>query len=748
MIYFITNKDFYKYKINTSLFDDIIIFNEKEGIELFNNELNKDFKFLPLDTENSGLDYYRCNFFLLGIEILDNHFIFDNSCNLHTILSSIGSSDKTLIGNNLKYDIGVLYAKTNILLLNKVFDTMIAEQRVYMGLMYSPTDNPLGRKAGLKDLIDRYTNNTISKDDRQEFIDKDKDLVIQPNHLYYLRNDLSSLIQIMTKQQEIINKYKMNRLLHSIEFPLIKIISLAEATGFTLNTDKWKEQIVINEKIKYDVLIELDNIIIDKRKSLSLDKKRLISGGKWETTREFQSIGTLLNQNDLFGNPIKDSFYNKNKNFKLKEYEYNINYVKTTIVNICKAFNCPLPTIYQTYSIPDKEATHFFSIKENELAKMLEELNTISLRSFLSLFIKLQKVNKSLSTYGNSFLNNINEITNRIHTQFRQCATTTGRMASGGGKKEKDKYNAQNIPRAGLYRECFEGGEDYLIYTGDITGAELEIILYKSKDKNLAEMSKGDMHSIIATAVWRAVYSKRYEENKENYNDIAIVNDILKQETERYRNLASNYICSKEKTPEDRNNIKPMGFGVIYGMYSAKAMQTLKLLDKKEGQICINVIKRLIPDAIKCVETYQNYAEDNGFVIHNQRTNSRRWFPNLLKMLKGEITKDTHFIEISKDLSTARNSPIQGTQADFIKEASVVLFEYFYINLIDATILGWVHDEFIIRIHKSLIDKKFIYKDKEYFIKEVIDRIIIDTIYLYLEKDIKIESKIEKYWKK
>ena len=71
------------------------------------------------------------------------------------------------------------------------------------------------------------------------------------------------------------------------------------------------------------------------------------------------------------------------------------------------------------------------------------------------------------------------------------------------------------------------------------------------------------------------------------------------------------------------------------------------------------------------VEARSAFAEKYGYVLHNDRTNSRRWFPALIKQIKGEFNKKDNFLDISEELSAARNSTIQGTQADFIKEASI-----------------------------------------------------------------------------
>ena len=139
-------------------------------------------------------------------------------------------------------------------------------------------------------------------------------------------------------------------------------------------------------------------------------------------------------------------------------------------------------------------------------------------------------------------------------------------------------------------------------------------------------------------------------------------------------------------------------------MYSKKAGETLNI-PKEEGGIVIKVIENELPDTFNMVKASSAAAVAQGFVILNYRTNSRAWFPMLIKQLKGEINKDTHFIEISAEESAARNIRIQGTQADFVKEATVVLATYYRKRKLDAKILLWVHDEIVDKVNDNLLSE-------------------------------------------
>ena len=136
-------------------------------------------------------------------------------------------------------------------------------------------------------------------------------------------------------------------------------------------------------------------------------------------------------------------------------------------------------------------------------------------------------------------------------------------------------------------------------------------------------------------------------------------------------------------------------------MYPKKAGATLNVI-ADEGRVVIDTIKAEIPKTFYMVEKASADAERQGYVILNNRTNSRAWFPNLIKQLRGEINKQTHFIAISEELSAARNIRIQGTQADFVKEASVVLWKFLDKNKLDMSMLSWVHDEIVFRLPRYL----------------------------------------------
>ena len=84
----------------------------------------------------------------------------------------------------------------------------------------------------------------------------------------------------------------------------------------------------------------------------------------------------------------------------------------------------------------------------------------------------------------------------------------------------------------------------------------------------------------------------------------------------------------------------------------------------------------------------------------------------------------------------ARNAPIQGTQADMIKESLIAVHSYNKWNKLDADILNTVHDELVIKFSVDISDYA-----------ETIKKIMCDTCNQYLEHyKINAEYSVAKTW--
>ena len=119
-----------------------------------------------------------------------------------------------------------------------------------------------------------------------------------------------------------------------------------------------------------------------------------------------------------------------------------------------------------------------------------------------SLILGYRKLFKLKNTYLDPIPNNINEITNRVHSSFNQTMTATGRLSTSSP-------NFQNIPiRTEDGKEVRKAikaqSDDYQILSADYSQIELRVMAHLSKDEALTKaLNDGeDIHTFTAKNVF------------------------------------------------------------------------------------------------------------------------------------------------------------------------------------------------------------------------------------------------------
>jgi DNA polymerase-1 len=147
-------------------------------------------------------------------------------------------------------------------------------------------------------------------------------------------------------------------------------------------------------------------------------------------------------------------------------------------------------------------------------AAVLNELRDA--HPIIELILEQREIAKLKSTYADSFPQQVNPETNRVHTSFNQTGSVTGRLASSSP-------NLQNIPiRTDLGREIRRAF--------DYSQIELRIVAHIAEDKAMIEAFQGDQDIHATTAA--AIHGVRIE----------------------------------DVTPAMRRHAKAINFGLIYGM--------------------------------------------------------------------------------------------------------------------------------------------------------------------------------------
>ena len=278
-------------------------------------------------------------------------------------------------------------------------------------------------------------------------------------------------------------------------------------------------------------------------------------------------------------------------------------------------------------------------------AQTLEELREYS--PIIDDILEYRQVTKLRNTYA-EVLPTLCDSEGRIHTEFKQALTATGRLSSA-------EPNLQNIPiKTKMGREMrryFIAEEGNTLVDADYSQIELRLLAHVSEDYNMSEAFRtgADIHRKTASAVFGVP--------EESVNE------------------------------EMRKRAKAVNFGIIYGIsgfsLSKDIGTTPSVATKYIKSYRMNYpgIDRYLDDVIK-------EAEKNGYTT--TLLGRRRYIPEL-KSSNGNLR--------AFGKRVAMNAPIQGAAADIMKLAMINVYRALKRELPEAKIVMQVHDELIVEVN-------------------------------------------------
>lgn len=533
---------------------------------------------------------------------------------------------------------------------------------------------------------------------RNDFIGAGDNFVLQPRHLIYAAGDCIRLHQIKNSQQILIESLKINFLIHRLRMPLVKVLAKTELTGFTHDTESWIRIARDREEKAVRIRAELDNYLTSK----GIDILSINTTLKKLYDQQDKTKSTLFQRGIKIITKLRDLKHKKRTDTKA----YRVLTESLSKIRKTPKKNLPLPTInwsspqqplaamklLEIVPLPIAKDQKTYRDKEGvgkaARANWFVAVDSHEHMEFMKKFDKLKKLDHNIKSFGEEWVKNyLNPITHKVHTCFRQAGTKTLRFASGD--KRKSYFNLQQIPKEtrkifdvvknkevehAEYRECFGTDPGRMIGTFDYTGCEVVCMVSLSGDLDLKKITDlPDQHSYMGTKCWRAIYTDRY----------------LRTGDPKWKELSESYVMDKYNDPKGRDKFKQSGiFPVIYGVKPPK-VAGIQGFTEHEGQIFITTIEGSMPKVVTYVKECAKHAVTHGFVLHNTRTNSRRWFQ---AVLSGEELSRK---EIAKIETAARNSPVQGTNVDIIVEAIITIARWARLYNLDIRLLGQVHDELI-----------------------------------------------------
>ena len=283
-----------------------------------------------------------------------------------------------------------------------------------------------------------------------------------------------------------------------------------------------------------------------------------------------------------------------------------------------------------------KTKTGQYSTSEDILEKLIPK------HPIVSKIIEYRALKKLLTTYVTALPAAINPETGKVHTNYNQTVTATGRLSSSDP-------NLQNIPvrddEGREIRRAFISDPGCLFLSADYSQIELRLMADFSGDEIMLDAFRHgkDIHSITAARI----YHKTPEE-----------------------------VSSTE-----RRNAKTANFGIIYGI-SAFGLSTRLNIPRGEAKEIIDNYFLTFPTVKKYMSDSVETAREHGYV--ETRMGRKRMLPDINSknpVVRGYAERN------------AVNAPLQGTAADIIKVAMIRIFSEMKERGLKSRMIMQIHDE-------------------------------------------------------
>ena len=266
--------------------------------------------------------------------------------------------------------------------------------------------------------------------------------------------------------------------------------------------------------------------------------------------------------------------------------------------------------------------------------------------------LEYRTYSKLNSTYAEGLSNYVGE-DQRIHGSFQQMVTATGRLSS-------TEPNLQNIPirteMGRVFRSVFIPKEGSVFLDADYSQVELRLLASLSKDEKLIEAYRkdADIHRVTASEVF--------------------------------------HVPLEEVTPELRRNAKAVNFGIVYGI-SAFGLSEGLSISRQEAKEYIERYFTSYPKVKEYLDGEVAFAREHSFV--KTLFGRRRPLPEI---------HASNFMRRSFSERVAMNAPIQGTAADIIKKAMVMVDRKLAENNCQSRIVLQIHDELLLEVVKEELE--------------------------------------------
>lgn len=531
-----------------------------------------------IDSETTGLDVYTKELKLVQLGCAEFQIVIDCATIDVRLYKEFLESDRLFIGWNLKFDLKWLF-KYHIVP-KRVYDGFLAEKLMWLGY-------PAGTHSmSLKSAGELYLGIELDKTVRGKIIYSE----LTNEIVLYAANDVRYLENIMDAQKK---KLAEKGLLTAIDYENRFVLPLAycEYCGIKLDVTKWRAKMKKDQEELDAALNELNTWVVSKYP---------------EDTRY-----TYINlQGSLF-----DGFNTK------PQCIINWNSAKQVI---------PLFEELGFNLLVKDRATG--GMKKSIDAKVIKPQQSLS--SIAPIYLRYRAAQKIVSTYGENFIEQINPVSGRIHTNYQQLGADTTRITSGGKDKGNgiEYINFLNLPSDAETRACIvaEPGNNWISI--DYSGQETYLLASIANDEAIIEEltnGSGDIHSLTAYMSYKEIPR----------------NTPIKDIKRLYHNF--------------RQEAKSIEFAINYGG-DANTIATNKGIPIEEAQKIYNDYMA----GFKGVKKYQDFCRKDvmqkGYILLNPLTGHKAYIYDFDELNKiKESFKEPRFWEYYREMK--EDAPSCGT---------------------------------------------------------------------------------------
>lgn len=298
---------------------------------------------------------------------------------------------------------------------------------------------------------------------------------------------------------------------------------------------------------------------------------------------------------------------------------------------------------------PKKKTASGYSTDASVLESLAEE------HAIVGKILEYRQISKLNSTYVESLPQQVSPRDGRVHGEFNQTTTATGRLSS-------TNPNLQNIPiRTDMGHRIRKGfipsDSDHVLMSADYSQIELRFLAHMSGDEKLIEAFRSDQDIHTRTAM-----------------------DVFD-------------LTPDTVTADHRRVGKTLNFALIYQQGSFATAQQLGVTTREATEF-INKYFAAYPKVRAFMAGIIEEARRNSYV--QTLWGRRRYFANL---------NDRNDAVRKADERAACNAPLQGSAADLIKLAMIRLDRELTARNLHSRLILQVHDELVLDVPTAELDE-------------------------------------------